>query len=117
MEENIKKVEKLLMNFNNLILAAETKEFIEGPSKELEEMDKLIILINESLDFIMYDKYYEIIEYFYLQNKDINSILKIMNISRDTFFMNKRKLLIKLTDFIYSDDYIKNLKRELVEEE
>lgn len=115
MEERIKKVEKMLYNHNNLIEATETKEFLEGKSSEIDEMDKLINLVNDALDSIMYDKYYEIIEYYYLQDKDIKYILYKLDINRNTFFKHKRRLLVRLTDFIFSSDYIKDLFREIEE--
>ena len=113
--ERVKVVEKLLKEHNDLIDKAEIEEFLNGKTQKLKEMDSIINMVNNALDFVMNDEYYEIIEYNFLQGKDYHYCMKKIGINnKNTYFLNRKRLIYKITNFIYNDEYIEDIKKELI---
>ena len=95
-----KEIETILYSFNNKIKEAEELERENPSSSKLKKLDKEIRLINDGLDSIMYDKFYFIIEYKYLEGWDKKRILKEFNIDYSLYEIQEERLLMNLIRFI-----------------
>lgn len=100
MEEKFKKIEEILYSFNDKIKLAEELEKSNKKKEELKKLDEEIRRVNDGLDSIMYDKFYFIIEYLYLENWSKERIMKEFKIDYPCFNIHRDRLLTNLIRFM-----------------
>lgn len=107
MKENkksaFKKTEEILRNYNKLKIA------VENNSDDTEKTQKLLNIIDAALKSIENDKYYDVIEMIYFENKTREDIAEMYDCEVKTVTRNKNRLVNQLKIVIFSDDVIKEL--------
>lgn len=88
-------------------------EKVELKKEELKskilKYENVIDLVDLGLNGIKNDKYYELIELKYLENYSAKDIIKKLEIDRSTYFRNKNRLLLEISNFIFPDEILKKI--------
>ena len=112
-----KKTEELLYKYPKLIDKAWQLSAIYGDDDaRVKELDKQLILLNNSIDDIMYDKYYETIELYYFHKMKQKDIVKKMKTTNKTISTNRKRLVNELSKIIFQSEYITNIFLEVREQ-
>lgn len=96
MDNKKSELEKKLYNFKDTLKKAQKMEGKKSYVSKLKKLDEEIEKINNGLDAIMYDKFYFIIEYTYLEHWKKEDILKEFNIDYSIYNIHKDRLLQNL---------------------
>lgn len=88
-------------------------EKIELKKEEIKskilKYENVIDLVDLGLNGIKNDKYYELIKLKYLENYSAKDIIKKLEIDRSTYFRNKSRLLLEISNFIFPDEILKKI--------
>lgn len=96
-----KQLEKDLKGYEKLIKKTWELSASKGDDyKEVKDNDKKLIILNNALDEIMYDRFYPIIELFYLQNKSYKEVESEIHYAHATISKQKSRLLMTMLNYI-----------------
>lgn len=88
-------------------------EKVELKKEELKskilKYENVIDLVDLGLNGIKNDKYYDLILLKYLENYSVKDIIKKLEIDRSTYFRNKNRLLLEISNFIFPDEILKKI--------
>lgn len=88
-------------------------EKVELKKEELKskilKYENVIDLVDLGLNGIKNDKYYDLIVLKYLENYSVKDIIKKLEIDRATYFRNKNRLLLEISNFIFPDEILKKI--------
>jgi len=110
-----KKTEKLLYNYLDFINIANYFDNNWQDFTDIKELDKHIALLNEALDSVMYDPFYEIIELVYFDKKTYEDVAEKLDIARVTISSNKQRLVNEIGKYIFTSDFINELYTEEIQ--
>lgn len=88
-------------------------EKVELKKEELKSKilryENVIDLVDLGVNGIKNDKYYDLIVLKYLENYSVKDIIKKLEIDRSTYFRNKNRLLLEISNFIFPDEILKKI--------
>ncbi|MCI9434068.1 MAG: sigma-70 family RNA polymerase sigma factor [Bacilli bacterium] len=105
-----KKISKTISKTNKVVLKDEDKNYYytdETLNNRINELKQFTIKIKAEIKFIdnclneiKNDEYFEIIQYFYFENKSAENIAEILDTSTQTIYDNKKRLICELSFLI-----------------
>lgn len=112
-----KKTEELLYKYPKLIDKAwQLSDMYGDDDARVKEIDNQLILLNNAIDDIMYDKYYETVELYYFHKMKQKDIVKKMKTTNKTISTNRKRLVDELSKIIFQSEYITNMFLEVREQ-
>lgn len=105
-----KKTEEILYAYPDLIYTWETRCELFGEEDEVNKMlKKNIDYINECLDSISTNEYYELIDFLYFQDKTIQFVCSYFDVTDKTISKKRRYLVNLLRVKFFTLEYLKEL--------
>lgn len=121
LQDEKEKISKAIMKTNKVVLKEEDKNYYytdETLENRINEVRQLIIKVKAEIQFIddclnelKNDEYYEIIPQFYFNNKTAEYLAEFFDTSTQTIYANKKRLIHELSYLITPLDKMSEIKK------
>lgn len=98
---SFKKCEYLLKNYNSFKLGLELGND--------EETKRLFSMLDKAIEFLSDERFIGIITMYYLDRLTMERIAEIYDISLVTAYAQKKKMIKKIANIVFSDDVIREI--------